>query len=156
MLLTDQSQDATFSIQPASWHDLNDLRHLEKICFPKDSWPLIDLISVLTFPNILRFKAVIGANMVGFLAADKRKAESMGWIATIGVIPEHRGKGIATALLQTAENTLNMPRIRLNVRASNRDAIRLYRELGYEEVSIWPAYYQDKEDALILEKQIQA
>lgn len=145
---------AGFSIEPASWRDLNALRHLEKVCFPIDYWPLLDLIGILTFPNIIRLKAVMEGEMVGFIAGDKRNPGNLGWISTIGVLPQYRGRGIAAALLQACEESLHTMLVRLNVRISNQEAIRLYRSLGYQEVTIWPGYYQDGEDALVLEKQI--
>jgi ribosomal-protein-alanine N-acetyltransferase len=154
MRLPEPSLQAVYTILPATWRDLNALRRLERICFPNDYWPLLDLIGVLTFPNIIRFKAEVGDEMAGFSAAERRKGEDLGWIATIGVLPEYRRRGIATALLETSEKSLNVARIRLNVRASNHEAICLYRHLGFQEVSLWPAYYLDKEDALVLEKQI--
>ncbi len=69
---------------PANWRDLGGLRQLEKVCFPVDSWPLLDLIGVLSLPNIVRLKAVISDQMIGFVAGDK-KSSDLGWIATIGV-----------------------------------------------------------------------
>jgi ribosomal-protein-alanine N-acetyltransferase len=141
-----------FLIEPASWRDLNALRHLEKVCFPIDYWPLLDLIGILTFPNLIRLKAVIEGEMVGFIAADTRAPVNLGWITTIGVLPQHRGRGIGSALLQACEESLNVKKVRLNVRVSNQDAIRLYRYRGYQEVTIWAGYYQDGEDALVLEK----
>jgi len=41
-------------IQPAGLRDLNALRKLEKNCFEKDAWPLLDLIAVLTQSNVIR------------------------------------------------------------------------------------------------------
>lgn len=139
-------------IEPATWRDLNSLRHLEQVCFPDDAWPLWDLIGVLTFPNVVRLKAVSDGQMVGFIATDIRRAEQTAWVATIGVLPEYRQRGIATALLQTCENHLVVPRIRLSVRVSNDDAIRLYTRLGYQRWRVWSRYYADGEDALVLEK----
>ena len=75
-------------VEPASWRDLNAVRHLEQACFPKDAWPLFDMISVLSFPNVVRLKAVAGRRLVGFVGADIREKESTAWIATIGVLPE--------------------------------------------------------------------
>jgi ribosomal protein S18 acetylase RimI-like enzyme len=70
------------------------------------------------------------------------------------VLPDYRRRGIGTALLQVCEANIRLPSVRLNVRVSNDQAIRLYKQLGYFQVGLWPRYYQDGEDALILEKQI--
>jgi ribosomal-protein-alanine N-acetyltransferase len=140
------------SIETASWRDLNELRRIERICFPKDSWPLWDLIGVLSLPGVVRLKAVCDGHMVGFVAADVRRSENLAWIATIGVLPEYRRQGIGKALLEGCERKVPLPRIRLSVRMSNLPAIRLYEQLGYRRYGTWPRYYSDGEDALILEK----
>lgn len=139
-------------IVPATWRDLNALRHLEKVCFPKDAWPLLDLIGVLTLPSIVRLKAMVGEEMVGFIAGDIRSYEKLAWIATIGVLPKYRGQGIGSKLLQMCEERLTVPTVRLNVRASNQEAIRLYKNSGYQAAGLWSSYYEDKEDALVMEK----
>jgi ribosomal protein S18 acetylase RimI-like enzyme len=144
--------DDAISIEPASWRDLNALRALEKACFPLDAWPLLDLVGVLTFPNVIRLKAVQGGKMVGFVAGDVRRMEGVAWIATIGVLPEHRGRGIGAALLQACEQQITLPVIRLCVRSSNEAAVRLYRRFEYVKVSEWPKYYQDGEAATVMEK----
>lgn len=141
-----------YTIEQATWRDLNALRELEKICFPLDAWPLWDMIGVLTMPNVVRLKATMGGRMVGFVAGDIRPSEHVAWIATIGVLPEFRRLGIASALLQAVEERVHMPRIRLCVRASNKTAIHLYDARGYQQVSIWPRYYQDGENAIVMEK----
>lgn len=141
-------------ITPATWHDLNAIRRIEAICFPKDAWPLWDIIGVLALPNVVRFKAICDGQTVGFIAGDLRPAEKLAWIATIGVLPEYRQRGIGTALLQACEANARMPKVRLNVRVSNDPAIRLYKQSGYFQVGLWPRYYQDGEDALILEKKL--
>jgi ribosomal protein S18 acetylase RimI-like enzyme len=141
------------TIEPATWRDLNVVRTLEQICFPQDAWPLLDLIGVLTLPNVIRLKAQEDGKLVGFVAADIRRSQDLAWIATIGVLPEFRQQGIATRLLETCETRLEVARIRLSVRASNFTAIRLYTRLGYFRYGTWPRYYSDGEDALILEKE---
>lgn len=142
---------AAYRIQTAHWRDLGDLRHLEQVCFPKDAWPLLDLLAVLAYPNIVRLKAVHEGRMIGFVAGD-RKSDELAWIATIGVLPEFRGRGIASALLQACETRLQVARIRLNVRRENRNAIRLYEKFGYHWVDTWPRYYDDGAAALVYEK----
>ncbi len=143
---------ANISIEPASLRDLNALRTLEKVCFPKDAWPLVDLIGVLTFPGVVRLKAVDAREMVGFIAGDIRRLEGVAWIATVAVLPEHRSRGIGSALLAACEEKISVNRIRLCVRVSNDNAIRLYERFGYERVGEWSRYYQDGESALVMEK----
>lgn len=143
-------------VEPATWRDLNALRHLEKVCFPQDAWPLWDLVGVLTFPNIVRLRAMADGQMIGFIASDLRPSERLAWIATIGVLPEYRGRGIGRALLEACERRLDLPHVRLNVRLSNQVAIQLYQTSGYERAGLWPSYYQDGEDALIMEKVLSA
>jgi ribosomal protein S18 acetylase RimI-like enzyme len=40
------------------------------------------------------------------------------------------------------------------VRLSNEPAVHLYVFSGYQKISIWKKYYQDGEDALVMEKQL--
>jgi ribosomal-protein-alanine N-acetyltransferase len=140
-------------IEPASLRDLGALRRLEKICFPKDAWPLLDLIGVLSFRGVVRLKAVADLQMVGFIAGDVRRLEGVAWIATVAVLPEYRGRGIGAALLQACEAQVPVDRIRLCVRPSNEVAIRLYEKFRYARVGEWTRYYQDGESALVMEKQ---
>ncbi len=139
-------------IAEASWRDLNALRNLEKACFPKDAWPVWDLIGVLTLSNVVRLKALVHEEMVGFIAGDEQRSQNLAWIATLGVKPEYRRQGIASALLRLCEARLSAATIRLSVRHSNSAAIQLYQNAGYVPTGIWQAYYQDGEDALVMEK----
>lgn len=143
-----------FNIVPAGLSDLGELRQIEKECFSQDAWPLLDLLGVLTFPGVARFKAVAEGHMVGFAAGDPHSGEGVGWITTIGVRVAFRRRGIATALLHTCEAAMRQPRVRLCVRKSNQAARSLYAREGYREVDIWPGYYAGGEDAVVLEKHI--
>lgn len=139
-------------IVPATWRDLGELRQLERACFAEDQWPLFDLIAVLTWPDIVRLKAVVDGAMVGFIAGDPRPQENTAWIATLGVLPAYRRQGIGLALLNACEARLSQPRLRLCVRVSNLAAIRLYEKAGYFSLEVWQKYYRDGEDALVMEK----
>jgi ribosomal protein S18 acetylase RimI-like enzyme len=139
-------------ILPASLRDLGALRIIEKACFPKDAWPLLDLIAVLTWPDVVRLKAVEGTQMVGFIAGDPRPSTQVAWIASVGVLPEFQRQGIGRQLLLACEQRLKEPRLRLCVRVSNEAAIRLYQQEGYLAVDTWRQYYNDKENALVMEK----
>ena len=142
----------SMEIVPATLRDLNALRKLEHICFEKDSWPLFDLIAVLTFPDVVRLKAMEDNKMVGFVAGDPRPSQGFSWIATIAVLPEYRRKGIGRALLHACETQLRTPRLRLSVRMTNQSAITLYEQEGYRAMDVWKAYYNDGENAIVMEK----
>ena len=141
-------------ITKASILDLNALRKLEQESFAKDAWPLFDLIAVLTFPDVIRLKAMEDGQMVGFIAGDPRPRDGWGWIATIAVDPRYRRHGIGRALLHACETRLGVPKARLTVRISNQVAIAMYEKEGYSTTDIWKAYYSDGEDGMVMEKSL--
>jgi ribosomal-protein-alanine N-acetyltransferase len=138
----------------ASIIDLGALRKLEQESFGKDAWPLLDLIAVLTFTDVIRLKAVEDGQMVGFVAGDPHPRDGWGWIATIAVDPRFRRRGIGRTLLHTCESRLGLPKARLTVRLSNQSAISMYEKDGYQTTDIWKSYYNDGEDAMMMEKEI--
>jgi ribosomal-protein-alanine N-acetyltransferase len=139
-------------ISRASFLDLNALTKFERSCFGKDAWPFLDLIAVLTFPDVVRLKAVEAGQMIGFAAGDPRPGEGFSWIATIGVAPAFRRRGVGRDLLRACEALLKPARFRLSVRASNKGAIRLYEREGYVQVDVLQNYYKDAEPAIVMEK----
>jgi len=141
-------------IQTASLRDLGALRRLEHACFEKDAWPLLDLMAVLTWPDVIRLKAVEDGEMIGFVAGDPRSSQNASWIATIGVDPRYQRRGIGRALLRACEARTRLPRVKLTVRISNQAAITLYEQEGYRSVDIWKKYYNDGEDGLVMEKML--
>jgi len=138
----------------ASWRDLSDVLALERVCFEKDPWPWPDVLAALTFPETVRLKAVVDGRMVGFVVGDRQRRENAGWIASIGVHPDHRHHGIGRQLLEACERELGVRRLRLTLRASNQAARRLYDQAGYAAVDFWRKYYHDGEDGVVMEKKI--
>jgi ribosomal-protein-alanine N-acetyltransferase len=65
-------------------------------------------------------------------------------ILTVGVVPDHRGKGIATALMAlitdwaSAQGSTAMM---LEVKADNVAAIGLYESLGYSKLNVRKDYF---------------
>ncbi|MGC8855300.1 MAG: GNAT family N-acetyltransferase [Anaerolineae bacterium] len=142
-------------ILTASILDLLALSQLETLCFPKDRWPLWDLVAVLTFPQVIRLKALEGGKMVGFVAGDPRPEAGFSWIATLSVHPDYQRRGIGRALLRACERQLFTPQVRLIVRASNLPAIALYESEGYRFRLRKFGYYSDGEDGLEMEKKFE-
>ncbi|MCB2178653.1 GNAT family N-acetyltransferase [bacterium] len=142
----------TVEILPASLKDLFPLRKLEKICFPVDAWPMLDLIGALSFSNVVRYKGAVGEELMAFIAGEIRTSTRTGWIATVCVHPDYRRQGIAHQLLDLVEPEMEQPRVRLTVRETNVGAIALYHHRGYYEVNRWRNYYKGGEDGIVMEK----
>ena len=141
-----------FIVTKASLRDLNAILKLEQVCFTKDAWTFLDVAGTLIASDIIRYKAAYGEELAGFAAAEIRKSEQTGWIITLGVFPQYRKQGIGSALLKECEKALLPLKIRLCVSTKNHEAIHLYKNIGYREVGIWPSYYADHCDAIVMEK----
>ena len=75
-------------------------------------------------------------------------------ITNVAVIPEYRRKGIAGMLLKQIiyeARKRNGENIRLEVRKSNYGAIALYEKYGFKQIDIRKKYYENTEDAIIME-----
>ena len=71
--------------------------------------------------------AVVSTAMVGF---DGHR----GWVYYLAVAPKYRGKSFGRALMKEAERLLierGCPKLNLQVRASDTEAVEFYRKLGY-------------------------
>ena len=78
--------------------------------------------------------AVERGNIIGIVLGshDGRK----GWINRLAVVPEHRRRGIAAALVRACERALDAHGIEIVaalVEPSSRESAALFEELGYRE-----------------------
>jgi ribosomal protein S18 acetylase RimI-like enzyme len=71
--------------------------------------------------------ALVATAMVGF---DGHR----GWVYYLAVAPKYRGRSFGRMLMQEAERLLlerGCPKLNLQVRSSNTEAVEFYRRLGY-------------------------
>jgi [ribosomal protein S18]-alanine N-acetyltransferase len=91
-------------------------------------------------------------SLVGFCAL--RRVLDEAELRNLAVIPEHRRRGIAKALLEQSRRRLRaagVVRVYLEVRPSNTAARNLYFGLGYRVQSVRKEYYREPvEDAEIM------
>ena len=122
-------------------------------CFPDDSWPWIDVLAALTFPETVRLKAA-GRGDGRRLRRRRPPASARAWAGSprLGVHPGQRRRGIGASLLDRCEIDLGVPRIRLTLRPSNLGARRLYDQAGYQQIDVWRHYYRNGEDGVVMEK----
>lgn len=125
---------------------LNKIANLHKSCFPNKPWAASE------FMDLKKSGCEVVASDQGFIvwrcAADECE------VITIGVAPESRGQGIATAMLGIMEKQLvGIKKIFLEVASDNAAGRKLYENNGYSEIGIRPGYY-DGIDAIIMQKEL--
>lgn len=74
-------------------------------------------------------------------------------INNVAVLPEYRGKGFGSALMQHILDIFpEHKEAWLEVRASNQVAIHLYEKFNFEPAVLRKSYYQDGENALMMRR----
>ena len=126
----------------------NKLADLHKKCFPNRPWSADD------FRDLKNSGCEIIMSENGFIVY--RIAVDEAEIITIGVNPETRRNGIASAMIGIIEKTLKnqgVKKIFLEVALNNEPAKRLYESMGFKVVGSRPKYY-DGVDAILMAKDI--
>ena len=78
-------------------------------------------------------------------------------LVSIAVDPKSRGKGIASALLESTLRRVRRrgaARIGLTVRLTNRPARAFYEKYGFRRTRVVRGYYEDGEDGLAMTKEL--
>jgi ribosomal protein S18 acetylase RimI-like enzyme len=96
--------------------------------------------------------------MAGFVIG-LLEPDHTGHITTIGIAPEHRRRRLASCLMETIEagfRRRDVRIVRLEVRASNVSAQKLYLNLGYSVTQRLPKYYSNGGDGLLMVKSLES
>lgn len=133
--------------------DIADIALIEKACF-SSPWSTDSLRSELINEGAHFFTAKRNGIIAGYMGMHIVLDEC--YIANVAVRPTFRRKGIADALLDSAEITArkkNCSFISLEVRVSNSPAIKLYEKHGYISMGERKNFYSSPiENALIMTK----
>ncbi len=110
-------------------------------------------LAALRDPGKETYVVLDGERVAAFAILDLRGVLS-GYVQTICVRPDLRGRGVGTALLRWAEHRIHRdsPNVFLCVSSFNTAARRLYERLGYECVGRLPAFIVAEHDELLLRK----
>jgi ribosomal-protein-alanine N-acetyltransferase len=150
-----EALSATYTIRRATLLDVRAVYRLERVIFPRDAYPYLDLLLLFLWPGIMNLKVVApDGSLAGFATATRGYGRNLSWIITIGIDPAHQRQGLGRLLLATCEQRLHKPTVRLTVRVGNVPAITLYRHTGYSVIERRPGYYRDGEMGLVMEKQV--
>lgn len=155
--MTPSPATAAVRVRRAELSDLDDLVSLEQATFDSDRISRaqfrrhLDSDSARVLIASANHRRFLGTAMVFF-----RKGSRVARLYSIASLPEARGKGVGTALIEAAEAAARQRRcqsLRLEVRTDNDSAIRLYEHLGYDRVGpVKRGFYEDGSDAFVYEK----
>lgn len=141
-----------FQVMPMTKKDIDEVLQLERLCFHVP-WSREAFRMEIEKNQCAKYYIVRDNNhLIGYggmwLILDEAH------ITNIAVHPDHRRQGVGRLIMETLMKEaagLNMERMTLEVRVSNKAAIALYKSLGFEEGGIRKKYYSNNlEDALIM------
>lgn len=141
-----------WTIREAERRDVPELLDIEVAQFP-EPWTRTMLLDEITNLETRRYTVAIhDKKIVGYLGVMYVMDELH--VNTIGTLPGHEGRGIATSLMQEAWGVAKdrgVKRATLEVAVSNTRAQQLYFRFGFSPVGVRKNYYErTNEDALIL------
>ena len=134
--------------------DLDSIVEIEESLY-KDPWNkeayLRDLENDIAFNYVLEHDGVILGYYGFWIMFDNVD------ITKVSIRKELQGKGLSNILIEdffSRIKNLDIKTITLEVRVSNTKAINLYKKNGFKEIAIRKQYYNDLEDAYILQKEV--
>ena len=137
----------------ANVFDLPVFVSLDKELFPYSPWSPSQYKEEFSSPT-RHFVVALDAdqNIIGYAGVFAPGAAEAD-ILTVGVVPEHRGKGIAKALMALITDWAKdqgSTAMMLEVKTDNREAIGLYEALGYSTINIRKDYFGAGLDAQVM------
>lgn len=141
------------AIRPARRDDVGELAAIEAACFP-DPWSEAAFAGLLDATAISVWVAAADDLPRGYLVV--QRAADTAEILNLAVTPGARRQGLAGRLLERGLRFLQRAgsvAVFLEVRRSNRPAIKLYSSHGFTLVGVRRGYYRTPlEDALVLRR----
>jgi ribosomal-protein-alanine N-acetyltransferase len=141
----------------ANSFDIPVLVSLDKELFPYSPWSAGQYREEISAPTRHFVVALDDASSVigyaGVFAPGGAEAD----VLTVGVVPMHRGNGIARELMASITQwAINQGSIAmmLEVKTDNVEAISLYESLGYTKLNVRKDYFGTGLDALVMRKEL--
>lgn len=140
-------------IRRACIEDLDRIVEIERLCFPEEVLFTRGLFSFLlrNATALVACDDEIMGFVIGYLSG------RTGVIYTLDVHPDHRRKGVGSALFDAIEREMQAAgarRFRLEAAISNTAALNLYRRAGYVDGELLRNYYGYGKDAVRLWKEV--
>ncbi len=133
-----------------------DVRRLRRRAFWQGGWLRL-LWRALTGAYGLTWRAlaIVRRDKLSFLRGYKVAAEVHARVVSVGVLPNHQGRGIGRRLIEAGLRRLQAcgcERVRLEVRPGNAPARRIYESFGFEAQG---SYSDSQGEWLIMVKEVE-
>jgi len=151
----------TYKLRKFTMEDLNSVTRINEACLPENYTDIFFVDLYRRYPETflvaeenghtvgyIMCRIEVGLSNLGLTGIVKK-----GHVVSIAVMPEHRRKGIAKALMTAAMEGMrqyNAKQCYLEVRLTNEAAVELYKKLGFEISRTVHGYYADGEDAYVM------
>ncbi len=146
------------AVRPAQLSDIDALVRIENSSFATDRLSARSFRYLLSKANALTLVVPDATHgPIGYVMVLFNRGTSLARLYSIAVHPEMRGKGLGEQLLQAAEagaREHDAACMRLEVRADDPHAQSFYRSHGYRQFAVHHHYYEDRADALRMEKSL--
>jgi ribosomal-protein-alanine N-acetyltransferase len=142
-------------IRLAGIEELRQVQQVEDACFQEERYEPEVLQAMLAEEDFYTFVADDEEEVLGSATLLHRSGNPLAQLVSIGVVPAHRGRGVAKALLRQAEGHARREgakRMTLQVNVLNVAAINLYLHLGYAIQGVIGDYYGPGKDAYFMDK----
>lgn len=142
-------------VEPMRWWHIPAVHAIESECFTVDPWSVEQFWEELAQPTRIYRVAMRGDEVIGYAGIFHAGADAD--IQTIAVRPGEQRQGTGRMLLReliVAAHQSGATSLLLEVRADNSPAIAMYRDEGFDQISLRSRYYPDGSDALILRRSL--
>ena len=114
--------------------------HDDWAAFPESRW-----LAFLEEPIFAAFERQEAIGLIGLVPQHRARQAHWTIIGMFWIDPQHRGGGVAAALIETAiahARAMGCNQVELSVNADNARAVRFYRRHGFSEFGLRPRGYR--------------
>lgn len=143
------------TIRTAKLEDLKTVHEIETLSFNDGSYPLFVLRQLFDISEDYFLIAEEDGKILGYALGNLSVKDDQGWILSLGVHPEARGKQIGKTLTKKLIALLeinNSKEICLTVHPENASAIKIYKNLNFEIILDSDNYYLDGDTRFLMKK----
>jgi [ribosomal protein S18]-alanine N-acetyltransferase len=138
------------SVRPMVDDDLSVVSAIETRVY-RTPWPTSALADHLQSASYRYWVATAAGQVIGYAGL---RVGTYALVTTVTVEPSNRSQGVGAALMRELIDWAwghSVVRLRLEVRATNRQATRLYSKFAFRTVGLRRGYYGSEGDAIIME-----